>query len=159
MLRLPAKVPEFLIIPVRRPQTKHIARIRHVTIALCADFRLDAFREDAFSTFNADWSSLLARKMTTLGSNMFEEEVGDRLRWQRVFVGLETLQLNLRLRRCHCSNLNNVLKVLRYGELRLHAKKLEVMAEFLVGGYNSHTSCQCCEKICEIVKGYLVGQL
>ncbi|KAF3044174.1 hypothetical protein E8E11_002693 [Didymella keratinophila] len=159
LLRLPSEVPDFKLVSPRLPRTKDIARIRHLAIVLCAEFSC----KSAFRTFKADWSSLLAHRAKNLRSNSFEGEPGDRIRWQKDFVGLECIQLKVRLRRCQCKNLDKVAKVLKYGEMRMNAKKLDVTVEFLAGASTSRLwwsgSCDCCEKVCDIVKGSLEKQM
>ena len=157
MIRLPGEVYDFDLVSPRLPPTKDIARIRHVAIVLCAEFS----RKSTFRTFKADWSSLLAHKAKSPRSKSFEGEPGQRVRWQKGFVGLETVQIKVRLRRCQCDNLGKVEKVLKYGEMRMSAKKMDVTVEFLAGGGPSRwsSSCGCCEKVCDIVKGYLEKQM
>lgn len=157
LLRLPSGVPDFTTISPRLPRTEDIAKIRHVAIVLCADFS----RKSAFRTFKADWSSLLAHKAKNLRSKSFEDRPGARIRWQDAFVGLESVQLKIRLRCCQCNNVDKVVKVLKYGEMRMRAKKLDVMMEFLAGGGPSRgsTSCRCREKVCDIIKGHLEKQM
>lgn len=155
MLRLPSESLGFEMTSPRKPQTKDIARIRHVVIVLCAEFQLGTSRKNASRIFRADWSWLLARKTKSLRSHLVERKTGDRVRWQRDFEGLESIQIEIRLRRCQCKNVNNVLKVLKYGEMTLSSKRLDVTVEFLAGGSNSRWGCDCCAKVGDIVRGYL----